>query len=113
MPPTADPAKLLQQRQADVSSFLETLAPGEGLETSILQEIETLDLNEELVARVEAAVQTVFSASIDELSLLLDQNPDAVLDRIEELGPNDDTLLIVNAMGLPLRLSGVQGSRRD
>ncbi|KKM72584.1 hypothetical protein LCGC14_1419030 [marine sediment metagenome] len=100
LPPTADPAKLLQQRQADVSSFLETLAPGEGLEASILQEIEALDFNEELVGRVEASVQTVFSVSIDELSVLIEQNPEAVLDRIEELGVNDDTLLIVNAMGL-------------
>ncbi|KKM78079.1 hypothetical protein LCGC14_1363570, partial [marine sediment metagenome] len=100
LPPTADPAKLLQQRQADVSSFLETLAPGEGLEASILQEIEALDFNEELVGRVEASVQTVFSVSIDELSALIEQNPDAVLDRIEEIGANDDTLLIVNAMGL-------------
>ncbi|KKK81915.1 hypothetical protein LCGC14_2808620, partial [marine sediment metagenome] len=82
------------------SSFLESLAPGEGLEAFILQEIETLDANEELVERVEASVQTVFSVSIDELSVLIEQNPDAVLDRIEELGANDDTLLIVNAMGL-------------
>ena len=100
LPPTADPAALLQQRQEDVAALLEALAPGEELRALVLEEVEALDTSEELVRRVEQASQAVFSASLDELALQIQQDPEGVLDTIEELGPTDDTLLVLSAMGL-------------
>ncbi len=99
LPPTADPAALLRQRQQDVSALLEGIAPQQGLEALILQEIGTLESSEELAQRVEAAFETVFSMTAAEVADLSEELPDVIFDRIDQVGPTPDSILILQSLG--------------